>query len=111
MGSHHQAICPCGFETSVSVGGNQATYIHTSYFPFYCKEHGLISVNYRGAIECTFCGSKDIQQYGEEPISIKTDERWPTLQSFDYKAYSKGNLCPECKQFTMVFEGANILTD
>lgn len=111
MGSHHQAICPCGFQESVSVGGNQATYTKISYFPFFCKEHGLISVNYRGPIECTYCGSSDIQQYGKEPVSIKTDEKWPTLQSFDYKAYSGGNLCPKCKQYTMEFKGAEILTD
>lgn len=110
MGSHHRAICPCGFESSVRVGGNRSTYLEKSYFPFYCRDHGLISVNYIGPIECTFCQSKDIHQYGKEPISIE-EERWPTLQSFDYKAYSKGNLCPVCKQYTMVFKGAEILTD
>ncbi len=111
MGSHHHAVCSCGFKSSVRVGGNRATYLEQSYFPFYCRDHGLISVNYRGAIECTFCRSKHIWQYGKEPVSIKTDERWPTLQSFEYKAYSEGNLCPKCKQFKMLFRGADIFVD
>lgn len=110
MGSHHRATCPCGFESSVRVGGNRATFLEKSYFPFYCKDHGLISVNYRGPIECTYCKSKYINQYGKEPVSIKV-ERWPTLQSFDYKAYSDGNLCPQCKKFTLKFSGAEIFYD
>ena len=114
MGSFHTAHCPCGFKGGVSVGGNRATYMTDSVFPFYCEKDGLISVNFREEpYKCTWCKSTDIKHYGVPPVSLPPEgERpWPTLQAWDFKAYREGNLCPKCKQMTLVFGGAEMLFD
>lgn len=111
MGTLNKASCPCGFSRLLSIGGNQTSYMETSYFPFYCKEHGLISVNYRKSIECDRCKSEEIVPYGQEPVSIKTDDKWPTIQSFDYKAYETGNLCPKCKKYSLSFSSPDVWFD
>jgi Zn ribbon nucleic-acid-binding protein len=105
MGQLVLATCECGFESTVSVGGNRATYLEKSNFPFYCKKNGLISVNYRKGIQCPRCESTDILEYGKEPISrIPTGrDAFPVIQSFNYKAYINGNFCPKCKNMTMQF--------
>ncbi|MBT8586680.1 hypothetical protein G6679_00070 [Polynucleobacter paneuropaeus] len=102
MGQVVKVSCKCGLETSTTIGGNRANYMKNSTFPFYCEKDGLISVNYREEIKCPYCQSKEIRQYGKLPISIGED-RFPAIQSFDYKANKQGNLCPKCKEMTLEF--------
>jgi hypothetical protein len=114
MGSFHKASCPCGFETSVVVGGNRETYMKESTFPFFCEEDGLISVNFRKKpFTCDCCKSIDIKQYGTPPISLPpTGELpWPAIQAWDFQAYREGNLCPKCKKMTLIFGGSEIRFD
>lgn len=114
MGSVHKASCPCGFETSVSVGGNQATYMAKSTFPFYCEKDGLITVNFREKpFACPCCDSVNIKQYGLPPVSLehKGEFPWPVLQAWDFQAYREGNLCPKCKKMTLSFGSSEILFD
>jgi hypothetical protein len=114
LGSFHKAGCPCGFKSSVSVGGSRASFMIDSQFPFYCRKDGLISVNFREQpYKCRWCESTDVQQYGLPPISLlPTGERsWPTLQAWEFKAYREGNLCPQCKQMTLVFSSSELLFD
>lgn len=111
MGSSHKAHCPCGYEKNVYVGGNRANYLTDSPFPFYCNECGLISQNI--CVEdfvCKYCGNKDIKAYGTVGVSLPCVQ-FPTLQWGNYKACKKGNLCPQCKQMTLEFDGADMFYD
>ncbi len=113
MGSINRAFCECGFRTTVRVGGNMTTHNENSSFPFYCKKCGIVNMNIHGNItECQFawCKSTDIHPYGKEPIS-KVTERYPAIEWGDYKAYHNGNLCPECKKFTLKFGGPEMMFD
>jgi hypothetical protein len=105
MGQLVLATCECGFESSVFVGGNRATYLEKSNFPFYCKKDGLISVNYRKGIQSPHCESTDILEYGKEPVSKVPTERdaFPIIQSFNYKAHRNDHFCPKCKNMSMQF--------
>jgi len=114
MGSLHNANCSCGYKSFVSVGGNRATFMTESNFPFYCEEDGLVTVNFRDEpFKCPHCKSTDVKQYGLAPISLPPagEHPWPTLQAWDFKAYREGNLCPQCKKMTLVFGGSEILFD
>ena len=76
-----------------------------SPFPFYCKSCGLVLANTaKKPIVCPTCASNDIHQYGSPPISVVDPYAHPVLQTFSYKAYAKGNLCPACKHMTLVFD-------
>jgi hypothetical protein len=114
MAAIHAAKCPCGFQRSVSSGGIRATFQTLSNFPFYCVKCGLVSVNVHAEkIACPQCDSSDINQYGLPPISLgKLSEKdYPVVQCFRYGAYSTGNLCPACKQMTLVFEPPGAIFD
>jgi hypothetical protein len=111
MGSTHRVVCDCGFRSSVRVGGPRATYLEESYFPFYCKTCGIVSVNYRAKdIRCPKCQSRVVRQYGKPPISTH-EEKVTIIQDFNYSAPYKGNLCPGCKKMTLQFLPASIRFD
>ena len=130
MASVHKANCPCGYNETIATGGTMASYGEYSTFPFYCQQCGLVSVNiaaFLGASRsedspqkrregtnpptCPKCGNKSLDQYGVPPASIANATRRLALQAWDFKAYEKGNLCPACKQMTLVFKSSNICAD
>ena len=114
MASLHSAYCKCGFDSSVFVGGNRETFLSLSFFPFYCKSCGLVTVNiHADKILCPHCNEKNIYPYGLPPISIgKMNENdYPVIQCFRYYAYATGNLCPSCKKMSLAFGHADALFD
>ena len=112
MSSKHNATCQCGFETEVEVGGYMKTYLECSYFPYYCSTCGLVHANIQLAVPvCPDCASAEIKQYGKPPVSIPTDSSPKTLCAWDYTASAEGNLCPSCKQMTLVFHHAHSRCD
>jgi len=66
MGNIRDARCPCGFRSSVKIGGGMADHRENSAFPFHCKTCGLISVNVAKEERiCPTCQSTEITQYGK----------------------------------------------
>ena len=111
MGQISSAKCKCGYRTSISTGGSMSEYMEKCYFPFYCKDCGLVSINFRiTPIHCPDCESIDVKEYGKHPISIESTE-YSFLQCFNYGAPKKGNLCPECKEMTLEFQNPEIFFD
>jgi len=45
MGGQVRAICPCGYDQKFTVGGARHSHNTNSYFPYRCRECGLVSVN------------------------------------------------------------------
>lgn len=91
MSSEHKAICKCGFEKTIYVGGLMGGYHKDSRFPFYCQHCGLVEANIaefigkkvaepssikqdevQNAPTCPHCGSAHIDQYGKPPASIQS---------------------------------------
>jgi len=112
MGSLHKASCDCGFETEVDVGGSRQSFATNSTFPHYCESCGVVDVNVKlDKISCPKCHSENIHQYGSEKASdlklIQTNT-YPILQNFNRKAFQNGNLCPKCKNFTLVFHSSRV---
>lgn len=111
MGSIHTAYCKCGFEERVTVGGGMSDFQKESFFPFFCVDCGLISVNIalkknQNKPCCPKCGAKKIHQYGKSPASvleIHDESDTPALQWSQYQANPHGNICPACKRMTLVF--------
>ena len=127
MGSVHKAACQCGFETKVVVGGAMQNFEEDSRFPFHCEHCGLVEANIAKLISksmssntqadtedaptCPKCGNVNIRQYGKPPVSTQSDRHSKTLQAWGFTANSEGNLCPACKQMTLVFGSAHLLFD
>lgn len=112
MGSKHTASCECGFSTEVSVGGSRSSFTTHSYFPFLCKQCGIVSVNVaKENIVCPTCQSEDVEQYGVEGASdlkLKQSNPYPRLQNYDREAFQNGHKCPQCKKFTLTFSTATV---
>ena len=130
MASVHTASCECGYRTQIAIGGTKASFLEHSTFPYYCQHCGLVSVNIADFIgeratkealmqrrksahppTCPKCGSKDLDQYGISPASMQVTPNRRALQAWNFVADEKGNLCPDCKQMTLVFKSANICAD
>ena len=130
MSSEHKAICKCGFERTINVGGLMNGFQKDSRFPFYCQHCGLVEANIaefigntvaepssskQGEIQktptCPQCGSTHIDQYGKPPASLKSTKQPRALQAWEFKANNEGNLCPACKEMTLVFHHANVYFD
>jgi hypothetical protein len=134
MGSSHRAYCECGFQADVSVGGTRRTFKEDSDFPYHCASCGLVNVNIaklenRGQASCPKCNGADVHQYGKRPVSIPIErpldpsaiKRWLSnlfgfepipeprsnrvaLQCGNWEANIYDNLCPACKQMTLIFD-------
>ncbi len=82
-----------------------------SRFPHYCQDCGLVDVNVQAKpIACPSCQSTAVIAYGQEPISLPSDER-AGVDWGGYCAPRTGNLCPKCKQMTLEFESPSIMFD
>ena len=113
MTSCHKAICPCGFETTVEVGGSMAGHRTHATFPFLCKSCGIVNVNFRSEpLQCSKCGSSEIAQYGLPPMADRPADTYENkIMAWDYFAEEDGNYCPSCKQMTLRFHSASWLAD
>lgn len=112
MGSIHRASCGCGFETEVTVGGGMRDFREKAPFPFYCERCGLVSINAASEPRvCPTCRSAEVHQYRKPPVSEVDPAAYPVVQHFSFKANASGNLCPACKQMTLVFHWASLLFD
>jgi RNA polymerase subunit RPABC4/transcription elongation factor Spt4 len=81
-------------------------------FPFYCERCGLVCANTaKKPIVCPTCASKTVHQYGRPPISVIDPNAHVVLQDFAFTAYAKDNLCPACKNMTLVFDPLGLMFD
>ncbi len=104
MGSMFSASCPCGFESSVTVGAGRSDFQTNSKFPFYCNTCGMVSVNISDPTPmCLQCQSAEIIAYGRPPISPDGSDSY-FMQWGKYRSGREGHLCPKCNANTMVFE-------
>ena len=107
MGSIRRVSCPCGFKSSVKVGGGMRDFRENSTFPFYCEKCGLVDVNVtKDELHCPKCNSTEIKQYGIPPISEPPIINRGSVSCGNYKADPKGHLCPYCIRKTMEFLSA-----
>jgi hypothetical protein len=126
MSSEHKAICKCGFTKILTVGGMMGSFREDSRFPFYCQHCGLVEANIAkfignnhaetssinqneipSAPTCPHCGNAHIDQYGKPPASFASKKQARTLQAWRFDANKEGNLCPVCKEMTLVFHHAH----
>jgi len=107
-----------------------SSYHEDSRFPFYCQHCGLVEANIaefigksmadasssnnteiQNAPICPLCGNTHIDQYGKPSASIPSKNQTRTLQAWGFEANKEGNLCPACKEMTLVFHHSHILSD
>jgi hypothetical protein len=104
MGAIYIATCHCHFQQNITVGGDQANYHRRSFFPFLCKQCGLVEVNIcKRRLRCPKCSSSRVQAYGSPKLSPH-DIGDRELSWDGYSAGSLRHFCPSCKQHHLSFE-------
>lgn len=64
-------------------------------------------------LACPRCESRGVLQYGLEPVS-KVDPSngtFAAVQCSTHKAFRSGNLCPNCRAYTLSFTGPTAFFD
>jgi hypothetical protein len=104
MGSIRKVSCPCGFKSSVRIGGGMRDFRENSTFPFYCQTCGLVELNVtKEELRCPKCNSTEANPYGIPPISEPPIINRGSISWGNYQADLRDHLCPACKQKTMEF--------
>ena len=113
MATGHQASCICGYKVEFVAGGTRSDYEERSFFPFLCGACGFVSVNIQNKPPvCPECLSWNISQYGQEPVSVReSQDSYPAVQCWTYKAFKNGNKCPKCKSFNLTFSAPTAFFD
>lgn len=110
MGSSHMAHCKCGFEEEITVGGGRHNFHKVSLFPHYCANCGLVQANIakteaKGIVPpCPKCGNNDLHEYGTKTVCVPVAGNAVAIDWGTYHAMEQGNLCPACRQMTLVFD-------
>ena len=112
MGSSVMAICPCGVEAEIMIGGGMMDYETTSLFPCCCEKcHSLVEVNLLvKRLRCPKCRASNPLPYNDPRLmgekGDRTAENWGdlTLTNGTYK-------CPKCEKMTLRFSPGHVQWD
>lgn len=112
MGSQVEAICQCGLNKKILIGGNRANYRHTQYFPCICINcNDIVQGNLKAeSLKCPNCNSTALFPYTSHEL-IGKKGKIVVDRSFD-KVLTNGNYkCPKCNQMTLYFTGGHLEWD
>jgi hypothetical protein len=112
MGSSVQAICPCGVEEEIMIGGGMLDYETYCSFPCCCEKcHSLVEANLLvKQLRCPKCRSTKMIPYGDHRLVGEKGEN--VVESWDDLSLSDGTYkCPECEKMTLRFRPGEILWD
>ena len=112
MGSQVLAICKCGVNNTIDVGGGMQTFQETQYFPFKCNEcSDVVESNIlENPSVCPKCGTTDILPYNDPSLMVK-EGMDIVAQSFDLQLNDGIYKCARCNQDSLKFEATGYLWD
>tara|TARA_R110002049_G_scaffold5642_4_gene38419 strand:+ start:8291 stop:8629 length:339 start_codon:yes stop_codon:yes gene_type:complete len=112
MGSQIIAICKCGLNSVVSVGGGRLTHKEFNYIPCLCTQcKNVVQVNSLDkSLTCIVCDKKNATPYNKStPEGIKGSK---ILFQWDKNLLTDGTyFCPNCECMSLRFKRGNILWD
>lgn len=112
MGSQVIAVCRCGINSTIAVGGGMASHETEEFFPGFClncKE--VMEMNLKEEFPlCTSC-IKEITIPYNDPRLIGIVGKEEISRSFDNVLTDGTYLCPSCRQFTLRFAPGHVLWD
>lgn len=112
MGSTNRVHCSCGFKKTIQVGGTRLGFRKFSSFPHLCNSCGLVEVNVsHSPATCPTCNGSEVIAYGTKSLAKYPTNEINSIQHFSYAAQRAGNMCPQCKEFNLIFEHPDILFD
>ena len=112
MGSQVIAICKCGVNTKINIGGGMLTHDKIEYFPGYCRGcNEVVQMNLKDKLSiCPHCKRTDVVPYNN-PELIGTVGKEIIDESFDNELTNGTYFCPKCKNMTLKFINSGIFWD
>lgn len=112
MGSQVKAICKCGYNKEVLIGGGRLNFKTIEYFPCYCENcHDMVQGNLKAdKLICPSCGSPKISSYNNKHLIGKKGNQI-VEQSFNNVLTDNFYKCSKCEQMNLQFFQGGILWD
>lgn len=109
MGSQVAAICECGVNKTILIGGGKLTFTYLEYFPFLCEDCAdVVEGNLKGGLfknkelTCPKCKGKNVIPYNDPRIIGRKGE-CEVANSFDNMLTDGDYKCPKCKKMSLKF--------
>ena len=112
MGSQVIAICACGVNSKINIGGGMLTHGKIDYFPGYCPVcNDIVQINLKDKSSiCTNCGETAAVPYNN-PELIGTIGKEIIEASFDNVLTDGTYLCPKCRNKSLKFISSGLFWD
>ena len=113
MGATVNAICRCGLNSEIRIGGGMSTFTYLCYFPCLCENcNDIVEVNlYDMHPQCPNCRGENLIPYDDKQvIAIEGDHNivsWNANEKVDRELILTNGtyMCPKCKKMTLRFIG------
>jgi len=119
MGSQVTAICECGVEAKILIGGSMINFMTTCYFPCLCDScHNIVQTNLLAKVpRCPECGTANPIPYDDPRILGSLGER--TVAEWNMQECLARELiltdgsykCPKCEKMTLQFTNNGLCWD
>lgn len=111
MGSQVIAICQCGLNKKILIGGGKLNHRYISYFPCLCKDcKDVVQVNLKDQeLTCPDCNKQNLSPCNNQNL-IGIIGRNEVARSFNNILTDGTYKCPKCNEMTLHFE-SGILWD
>ena len=111
MGTKTKAICKCGVNTDIMIGGGKLTFKYQCYFPCLCEGcDDVVEVNLLNKNpQCPICSDKSIIPYDDElVIGVKGKKNivsWNVQSAIGRELILTNGTykCPKCNKMTLEF--------
>jgi Zn finger protein HypA/HybF involved in hydrogenase expression len=123
VGSSVKAICQCGLDEDILIGGGMANFTTTCFFPCLCETcYDVVQVNLlQKAKRCPKCGGRRVVPYDDPSLSQKSaeskrEEKW--IASWNAEEPGKTHVitdgaykCPRCGNMALRFSEGKMFWD
>ena len=112
MGTQVKAICQCGLEKDILIGGGKLNHKTTSYFPCYCRDcKDVVQGNLKQLFKrCPNHKSHRISSYTKREL-IGIEGKGTIVEQGKHKLTNGTYKCPRCEQMTLHFQDTQLFWD
>ena len=121
MGLEVIAMCECGLDVIVLIGGGMTNFITTCYFPCLCEAcHNIVQVNLlKKTMKCPKYKSSDLISYDDPRLSEFKGQHEVAI----WRIFKQGKLarqllltdgyymCPNCNKLSLRFQSSDMCWD
>jgi hypothetical protein len=108
MGSIISAICGCGYENTMPLGGGMENFTTYCNFPFYCEECRILFEEnaFEEQVSCPKCKGTKTDPYDKKCLQEGTSVFEWDVGDRELILTNGNHICPKCGDYSLTFEEA-----